>query len=234
MDRREIEFLRALKERYFLATQSYIRPEGWWKHANSEELWIELVGQICVIGRSAPWNTLKESTDVKRLSLASLGQVYENEGTDGLVQHVHAILAKHGVRYVSKSKTSSQKAERITGAFLNPDVVRNREFVLMKTLEGTPDARDAFRATVRGIGLKSASDYLIETGFSKDYIALDVRVMAILKQCQKRGLFQDLTIDQRYYMQIEDRLRKVATQAGLALGELDRIIYMNYSELKEG
>jgi thermostable 8-oxoguanine DNA glycosylase len=230
MDRRQIEFLKAVKERYLPATQRYIRPEGWWKRASPEKLWTELVGQICVIGRSGPWDSLKQSTDIKGVSLASLGQVYENEGRKGLVRHVHAILAKYGIRFVSRNRTSSQKAERIAGAFLNPDVVKNGEFVLMKTLEDAPDARDALRAAVRGIGLKSASDYLTEIGFSRDYIALDVRAMTILKKWQKRGLFQDLTID---YKQIEERLRKVATEAGLSLGELDRIIYRNYSDLKE-
>jgi thermostable 8-oxoguanine DNA glycosylase len=128
---------------------------------------------------------------------------------------------------------SSQKAERIADAFLNSAVVMNGEFVLTKTLEGTSDARKTLRAAVKGIGLKSASDYLIEVGFSSDYVALDVRVMTVLRKWQKRGLFQDLTIDRKYYLQI-DRLRKVAAQAGLTLGELDRIIYRNYSDLKEG
>lgn len=225
--------MKALKERYFGLTQQYFRPKNWWKRTSSEKLWIELVGQICIIGRSVPWDSLKASPDINRISIVSLSQVYEKEGRGGLVRHIHTILAKHGVRYVSKNKAKSRKAEQITDAFLNPTVVKNQELILLSKLEGTPDPRHALRTAVKGVGLKSASDYLIETGFSDDYMALDVRVMTILKKWQKNGLFQDLTISPKSYIQIEARLRKAASRAGLTLGELDRIIYRNYSNLKE-
>ncbi|MBR9691556.1 N-glycosylase/DNA lyase [Candidatus Woesearchaeota archaeon] len=78
---------------------------------------------------------------------------------------------------------------------------------------------------IKGIGYKEASHFLRNIGYS-NFAILDFHVIDNLTK--HRVLRRPKTMNRNRYMKIEEKLRKVADEAKLSLGELD--LYMWYME----
>ena len=106
--------------------------------------------------------------------------------------------------------------------------VRKYGRVLKNLVESFADSmtlRDWLAKNVRGIGLKEASHFLRNIGYT-DLAILDFHILDLL---DRYGVIEKPTIlTRKRYLQIEKELREIAKRAGLNMAELD--LYLWYLE----
>lgn len=73
-----------------------------------------------------------------------------------------------------------------------------------------------------GFGLKSASWFLRNIGYSDNYAVLDVHV---LRFASRIGIEIPKTLSEKSYLHIEDILRKLCNKIGVTLGKMDFLIW---------
>jgi len=106
-------------------------------------------------------------------------------------------------------------------------IVEARKFCNIKTIfKNFKDARQArewLQKNIKGIGWKESSHFLRNVGFS-DVAILDRHVLAALREYKlidevPRALMYDR------YLKIEEKLRKLARELNISLGELDLYLW---------
>jgi len=85
--------------------------------------------------------------------------------------------------------------------------------------------RDWIVNNVKGLGYKEASHFLRNVGFD-DYAIIDFHIVDIL--VDNKIINKPKTLTKRKYLEIEDKLRKIAEKTDLNLAELD--LYLWYLE----
>lgn len=200
-----------------------------WKHRDKDWLWLRVLSQIVVAGNAAPGETLLNSPAVKeRLAFARLRRLRPRQRRHLL----HCVLQAIGTRYVGK-KTPNRKVDAAVHNFSALDKAGGpRQFFKQVAALPTEKERIQFlnnRKTLQYYGKKGARDTLIELGLAKRCLALDARILGLLKKVGvevKRGSLG------RNYEKIEDELiEKVAEPSGLSGGQLDRILFRNYGDV---
>jgi len=85
--------------------------------------------------------------------------------------------------------------------------------------------RDWIVKNVKGLGYKEASHFLRNVGFD-DYAIIDFHIIDIL--VDNNVIKRPKTLTKKRYLEIEEKLRKLAKKTGLSLAELD--LYLWYLE----
>jgi N-glycosylase/DNA lyase len=85
--------------------------------------------------------------------------------------------------------------------------------------------RDWIVNNVKGLGYKEASHFLRNVGFD-DYAIIDFHIIDIL--VENNIIKKPKSLTKRKYLEIEEKLRKLAKETGLTLAELD--LYLWYLE----
>ena len=78
-------------------------------------------------------------------------------------------------------------------------------------------------------GKKGARDILIEFGLAGECLALDVRILGLLKEMGvkvKKG-----SLDRNYEKIEKELIKKVAEPLGISGGQLDRILFQNAADI---
>jgi len=181
-----------------------------------------------------------EYTNSLLFSLQTLGILKRNRRK--LLSHVNKILAKAGVRYVSKGKIS-KKASWIVDNFLNSKIVREGKVVLLERMSGSLDklqfkssrerelaAREFIVNHVKGFGLKSASDFLIELGYAKTLIPFDIRELEFINRVLKPNISVD-NLSSGIYWLLEESFQMLQEKIGISPSRFDRIIFQHKDEI---
>lgn len=202
---------------------------GKWKTMSDSEIWLAIVGQVGVVGSSAPVEKMtKKLHDRKYLyeSLVSLKPAQRRK-------ELHRMLSSYGIRYVSKNADECRKTNAL---------VKNMALVESyggpkKYLERVSRAADEHMriATViqdmAYIKNKGARDFLIGVGLIEDAIAFDVRITNVLVACGA-SLPDDVGSNKFAYLDLEAKLiEKVCKPCGVSGAVLDRVLYQKYSEI---
>jgi thermostable 8-oxoguanine DNA glycosylase len=92
--------------------------------------------------------------------------------------------------------------------------------------------------TCPGIGMKSASWLLRNTGFNDDCAVFDVHILRFLNYL---GFYVPKQLTERMYLNLEEALRKVCNKVGVTLGKMDYLLwllsrngFLNYADRGEG
>ena len=200
-----------------------IAPIGQYRTMADHEVWLRLVGQVCVMGGAALWDRLTDSPTVaarfgEAVSLNAIGR-----------QELPTTYLADTLRRYSATRFHNKAAERLVSIMEAPDVFRDHALVLFGGLSHKDPAaltRDELIKRCPGFGLKSASDFMIDVGLSHDVIALDTRIVGILR----RYLGYNLTLSQIQshrgrYLSLEAALRERCDRQGISLALLDRLLF---------
>jgi hypothetical protein len=212
-----------------------VPEENNWKKCSNNDIWLETVAQIVVVGRSDPWEKLKMRADLKnKIAWENLLQIMSQEELRATINHV---LLAVGTRYASDDVTKSVKAKALA---YNLNVLKGfkdgpRGFLTQLSEFQGPD-RDKIRIkcvmnTLMYIKNKGARDLLMELGIVRNAIALDIRIQTIL---QKVGIQmpEGFQSNSRLYDELEkDILTKICAPLGIAGVAFDRMLYQNYEEI---
>ncbi len=229
-DRKQIEVLGGFVSKYYDATKDKMPVYGAWRSMDGETLWKHLVRIIVAMGRSAPSYRLIESGDFEGLAIGPMKAFQSGNGPDALIKRTHGILSKYNVRYCSPKKGSSLKARAIVDNLNRSDIVDGTRFILLKNMAKAREPRSYLMETVHGYGMKSASEFLIEVGYSQDYLAFDARLKRAFSLLFGRDFNRILT--PRDYLDFEDVFREeICPELGIRPSELDAIIFWNYGSI---
>jgi thermostable 8-oxoguanine DNA glycosylase len=226
-----METLSGFVSKYHASTKERMPVPEAWRSMGGEELWMHLVRIIVAMGRSAPSYRLIASPDFEGLTIRSMKAFQDRNGVEALVKRAHLILTKYGVRYCSPKKETSLKARAIVANLNEPAIVDGNEFVLLQNMRKAGDPRFYLMDTVHGYGMKSASEFLTETGYSQDYLAFDSRLKRVFTMLFNRDF--DRRIGTQWdYMDFEEVFREeICPELGIKPSELDAIIFWNYGDI---
>ena len=216
---------------YYYDTRDKMPEAGAWNAMDDEALWGHLTRIIIAMGRSAPSYDLFHSKDFEFLSIGSMKKFRITNGTDALIKRTHAVLAKYNVRYCSPLKDTSVKARTIVDNLNEPAIVQGTDFVLLDGMRHASDPRFYLMERVNGYGMKSASEFLIEIGYSKNYMAFDSRLKRVFSMIFARD-FDSCIRTPRDYMDFEELFREeICPELCIMPSELDAIVFWNYGSI---
>lgn len=95
----------------------------------------------------------------------------------------------------------------------------------LRKIESESDLRDWVAANVKGLGMKEASHFLRNIGFT-DLAIIDFHIIDAL--VKYRMIKRPKTLTRKRYLEIEGTLRRLADKVGVSLAELD--LYLWYME----
>jgi hypothetical protein len=220
-----------IKQIFISKTQ--VPEESNWNRRSNNDIWLEMVAQIVVVGRSEPWDRLKANIELKnRIGWENLRQIPSQEELRTVINQV---LLAVGTRYASRDVAKSLKAKALA---FNLNVLKEfkdgpRGF-LTRLSEFQRTDRDKIEYamhTLVYIKSKGARDLLMELGLVRNAIALDVRAQTIL---QKLGIQvpEGFQSNSRLYDEVERHiLTKVCVPLGIQGIVLDRMLYQNYEAI---
>jgi hypothetical protein len=183
-----------------------------------------------VAGGSRSVERMQNAGDHKKLRYSHLCRLTVRQQKE----LVYALFRQHAVRFAGKTCATCRKSRAVVAnlatlrkhggprAYLEGITARNREL--------PPIAQIA--ADFQYIKLKGSQDLAAELGLSKDAIALDVRVLRVLRAAgvkEPRGV---KTNPRTYAAVCDALLKQVCTPAKLDGYRFDRALYQFYDEIK--
>jgi len=197
-----------------------LRPN---RRLGQAKVWERIVSQVCVSGSAMGMERLaaepaRHKTFRQAISLPILA------GKSYRTNHIAAVLRRFKV-----TRFHTQAAKRLRRVIKIPSVVKGDRCVLMRQVPQTDDyrvIREALMTSCPIFKLKSASDFMISTGLCHDVVALDTRVVGVLRQYF--GFNHEAKAVQgrpALYFSVEQALREVCEEVGQPLALLDRILF---------
>jgi hypothetical protein len=225
-----VRALRVVVKKYLPHTS--VPKPGRWRRLDDDANWKHFVMQVGVAGKSAPATMIAErwGKDLG-IEIASLRPLPPRERRKA----IHLAIRTCGVRFASASISRCRKTEAIAHnyAFLAswPDGPSG----YLSTLGALPDDSPRalrLRKDMTYIKLKGSRDLLADLGLAVDVIALDVRILNVLKALGV-DLPKGVTISPSRYEALESELlEKVCRPLGLTGVAFDRVLYQNYPDIQ--
>lgn len=106
-------------------------------------------------------------------------------------------------------------------------IVEARKYVdnlesIISSSNNKQELREWLAAEIKGIGIKEASHFLRNVGFS-DFAIIDFHIINVL--VKHRLIEEPRTLTKKRYLEIEEMLKRIAEKAGLNLAELDLYLW---------
>jgi hypothetical protein len=232
-DSDQIKVLSDIVSAYYEMTEEKMPVAGAWRSMDDEELWAYLIRITIAIGKSAPSYRLMASGDAGQLSIASMRKYQAGHGDGALIKAVHKTLAAYNVRYCSPLRETSPKAVAIVRNLNESYIVDGEHFALMENIikYGGDEPRFFITEIVHMYGMKSASEFLTEVGYSSDYMAFDARLKRILSMVFDKDFNKQICVTCDY-LDIEAVFREeICPELGVTPAELDSILFWNYADI---
>ncbi len=196
------------------------------RRRNKDELWIRVLSQIVVAGNAAPGETLLSSPAViEKLAFNRLKKLTPRLRR----QRIHQVLLAIGTRFVGK-KTKNHKIDAAVYNFNQLDKAGGpvRFFADVAAKGDTEGKVKYLSKTLKFYKKKGCRDTLIELRLADDCIALDQRLMNILERV---GVKLQGSLNQNYEDVERELTKRVAKRNKLSGGQLDRVLFRNYSDI---
>jgi len=206
-----------------IAGSANVPALGKWRNMSSDDLWWQIVQQVCVMGSARGMEAMAQ--DKKRKAAFK-------EETSLRNWKRHRFDAKYlaGVMRAFAATRFHRRAARTLQKITNTrTAVRGGHVVLLENFPRVRDVnvrRDALMIRCPVFKRKSASDFMISVGLSHDVIALDQRIVGTLRKYLGFNLpFQRVQASRAIYLSVEATLRIVCREAGSSLAILDRALF---------
>ncbi len=146
----------------------------------------------------------------------------ESLNTNKLLYTGEASQIKPFLNAVRFNENKSQYIVEARKIFSNDESLQLRKS--LQKFKNGQEARDWFVENVNGMGMKEASHFLRNIGFSFELAILDVH---ILKNLEKYGVIGKIpkSLTKKVYLEIEDKMKKFAEQIGIPFAELDLLFW---------
>ena len=228
INERQLCILNNIKSKYLIRT--VVPKINNWIDKDNEDIWIRLITQIIIIQKSEPGQKFEKRKDLhSEISYKNLSQLKSEYDAKFKINYA---LREVGTR-MSSSKI--EKCNKTNWIYNNLIILRDRynnpcNFVKNLSLHisnGNEDYAIELLKGLRGIGNKSARDFLMEYGMVDNCIAIDSRIENFLY-----GL--GVEVDKRYssngkvYKFIENFIiNEICKKLNIKGIEFDRMIYQH-------
>ncbi len=205
-----------------------------WRHKSDNEVWLQVMSQIVVVGRAAPAERLRERTIRSRIAWGKVRLMTQSQARKA----IWTVLREIRARYAGRDPGTCRKTAAL---------IRNLQF--FKAYPGGPKAFIRDVATLKGtsqekidfvaqrlsyIKNKGARDFLT-TGFGlvKDHIALDARVRGVLKLVGVKIPTPALSSPLLYAEVERDLVKQVCRPLGMSGAEFDQLLFVHSGEIRQ-
>lgn len=152
---------------------------GIYKKLSSDDIWLRMVGQICVMGSARGMEKIGSDLGLRQdfMRVTSLSS-WKKRGFKP--EYIAGVL-----REFKATRFNMEAAKKLRVLVDAPSSIKGTRVVLLDDLPRSRDpniVRDELMSRCPAFKRKSASDFMVETGISHDVIALDVRVVGALKK----------------------------------------------------
>lgn len=194
-------------------------PLGAYNRMSREDLWFELVVSVCVRGSARGIENLGANKPQFKRQL-SVTKVMAQRKRRSYIERVLKSF---------KATRFPRKSAEMLARLLNSSLLKKKD------LDGNHDVNDLREAIIeksnRCFRLKTASNFMISVGLSRDLIALDSRIIGMLTKHFDYTLNGEaaepakIQGNKALYLSIENELRKVTKRTGESLALLDRVLF---------
>jgi thermostable 8-oxoguanine DNA glycosylase len=200
-----------------------LAPIGFYRTMSAADVWLKLVIQVCVTGSARHWiRLLNDQAKCKKFERAFSLKSLDRH------QYSVAYMADTLRRY-SATRFPKQGAQRLKKALESPGVFQDGKLVLLEQLshENHPyETRTLLMERCPVFGMKLASNFMIGVGLSHDVIALDSRVVGLLKTYFDYNYDASQIQSSRHrYLSLESALRELCQERNVSLATLDRVLF---------
>jgi thermostable 8-oxoguanine DNA glycosylase len=200
-----------------------VEPIGRYRKMTPEAVWLQLVGQVCVMGSARHWERLHsdQATSMRFKAAISPSLLHRKRNP---ASHLARILSDF-----SATRFPNKSAKRLESVLHSSSIFRCDDLILFDGLSHNADAtqtRDALISRCPIFRLKSASDFMITVGLSHDVIALDTRIIGVLQKWFGYNLPPTRIQSHRgIYLSLEAELRDFCQEHNISLALLDRLLF---------
>jgi thermostable 8-oxoguanine DNA glycosylase len=200
---------------------------------SDDDVWSLVIGQVSVVGSAASGERLLSSrTAMRALRYRRLLRLSAAART----REIHRLLRAHGVRYVTLEPAKCAKTRALVRNFAFLEEFPGGPAGYVRRLAALPSEGERIARVSKDLAfikLKGSRDFLAELGLATNVIALDVRVLGILRALEVK-LAPNTTSSRRSYTRLEAMLlREVCAPEGITGVVLDRILFWNAAEIHE-
>ena len=198
-----------------------LKQKGKERGKRDDVIWFEIVVSLCTLGGSWGAETvIDDRGQIDEHKYGSLAfETLQEIDQDLLYQYLESRLSGNVRMHPTKAEAIEENFEIIRDKYDGP--LNAKQVVQQKD---TPEEIMEFFTQFHWIGDKYARNIPMDLYLEEfhDYIAVDSRIKGILETV-------DYPVEEREYAEIEDFLRKVASELDMKAWELDRILY-NFEE----
>lgn len=208
-------------------------PADHWKTMSDTDIWIRVVSQVVVVGKSDPAKRLSEAAIREKLKYERLCAMPEAQ----VAMVLGEVLREIGARYVSDVNPE-----------LSPKVLALiKNFAFLKAYKGGPSgfiryvvalktSEERWQYVAKSLAYvknKGARDFLTSGfGLATDRIALDSRVMGVVNRIVPE---LPAKVPATSYAAVETLLAQdVCKPLGITPAFLDQLLFKNYGSILEG
>jgi hypothetical protein len=231
--------LELIKQRYLGNT--YLPEPDNWKSKSNNEIWLKVIEQVMLVGRSSPAEKFSKDSDLQKIvSYDELLKIKDDENR--LKKVINYVLRKVGTRYASASIEKCRKTKALVHNFKVLSEYKDGPKGLLEEVSKFNTGKEKIKyimSKFKYIKSKGARDFLMDLGLVRDAIALDARVQNVLEKIIgieiPKDLLEKIKNNSKLYDEVEEELLlKVCKPLNLSGIEFDRMIYQNYKEIKDG
>lgn len=204
-----------------------LRRKKKWNAMSEDELWEELC--LCVLSSNVPYELaksaflhLRDTLHLRRRWITQSSDSLEKIAQE-LSKPIYLPEKKNGD--YRKYRFPNIRAQNIVSAAKTIYLKNSGLLKILKNANSEQEARDILAKNVAGIGLKEASHFLRNIGYSKSLAIIDSHVVAFLKEVEALPQVNVKNITPQIYMRLERILQDLCDSLDLNLSTFDMAIW---------
>lgn len=198
-----------------------------WNEMSEDELWYELC--LCILSSNVPYELAKSAfLHLRDTQWLRPERIIESPNSARRIAHElsrRIYLPKKKDGSYRKYRFPNIRAQNIVSAAQTLYLKSSGLFGLLKKARSEREARDFLAKNIAGVGLKQASHFLRNIGYSNSLAIIDSHVIAFLKEVEVVPQRKIKTVTPKIYMRLERVLQDLCESLDLNMSIFDMAIW---------
>lgn len=198
-----------------------------WVQMTEYELWQELC--LCILSSNVPYELAQSAFfHLKKKGYLVLDWIIETPSSQELMAKELARPLYSPRKLDGSGRKYRFPNMRAQNIFQAAKILSSEQGWLFEVLANhgsEREVRDLLVVSISGLGLKEASHFLRNIGYSNELAIIDSHVVSFLKKIEAIPEMNTKTITRNTYFELEDLLKKICDKYGLSLSIFDMAIW---------
>ena len=202
-----------------------------WRTLSDDGIWKHVFGQVVVAGNESAQTRLAKSTDLQ--NALTFERIRDLSPADRRAI-IHNALRTAGARYASADIAKCRKTKALAANFDFLTAFPGGPHAYFQFLAALPDDEtrvSRVQSDMAYIKLKGSRDLLTGLGLVTNVVALDVRILNILRLLGAQIADDVQTNPARYRALQDELLTNVCLPIGMTGAAFDRVLFQNYDDI---